>query len=368
MGSSEVMKGKAYYGKITKQLLHQIPPKAIIILEHEDIDIVAAEEIVRKQVMAVINNKQSITGRLPRTGLLCLQEHGVPVYDCINQQSVFPKAMDVQITGNILYKYEHGKWHYVCDLQEYLYERIEKKLLEGSRYFNTLFQQFVSNSLAFASKELTQFLTAVKQLPKLADLSGNHVFIVARGPELEEDIRAVQPFIQARNTKVVAVDGAAAVLLKNGMTPNYIVGDMDSISSDICSVNTTFIAHSYMNGRSPGQKRLAELSIDAVKIPFPGLSEDLAIMLGWISGAEHIVTLGCRSSVVELVEKGRRGMGSTLLTRMYAGEIISDWKAVNRWFTTETSALAVKNRLREIYQLVKEPIEDEGRCDYPGIQ
>ncbi|MBU9714688.1 putative cytokinetic ring protein SteA [Evansella tamaricis] len=324
------IKGEAYFGKSTKKLLHIIPKGAIIILEHEDIDIVAAEEMVRKGVKAVINTKISVTGKIPRSGVDHLLHFGIPVFDLDQPKMKLGNLLDITVIEDKLFQRKGQDWVLVGDLVPYTLDFFQKKISEGRLNYPELYKHFVANSFNFAEKEMELFLKFINQLPILPEIKGKNVFIIARGASLEEDIRMARPLLKNPDCVVLAVDGASVLLSEYNIKPEYIIGDMDSIPEDVTKYQCRFISHSYLNGTSPGQERLKKLSIESEAIPFPGLSEDLAIMLAYVSQAQHIYTIGCRTSVVELVEKGRKGMGSTLLTRMYVGDKVSDIKQIHR--------------------------------------
>ena len=52
----------------TKNLLRRVQPGEVAIIDHEDLDRVAAEELVAKGVSAVVNASPSISGRYPNLG------------------------------------------------------------------------------------------------------------------------------------------------------------------------------------------------------------------------------------------------------------------------------------------------------------
>lgn len=318
--------GKAFRGNITKKLLLSVPSRSIIIINHEDIDTVSAEEMIRHNIKAVINLKHSISGKVPNSGVSLLIRNRIPVFDLfLSKHTFLPQSMDVRITGDRLYEVNHDQLTFIGRLQKYTKEQCDEKEREGKRKFPVLFQQFVENSLLYMSKELTLFLEEVEKLPCFLSMKAQPVWIVARGANFFDEITYLKQYMKHAGT-IIAVDGAANTLYKHELMPDYIIGDMDSISTDIQTYSSVFIAHSYMNGYSPGEERLKQLDIKPLTVSFPGLSEDLAIMLAYVSGASQIITVGCRTSVKELIEKGRKGMASTLLTRMYAGDIIHEWK------------------------------------------
>lgn len=350
------LEGKAYFGKITKQLVQEVPPHSIIIIQHEDIDIVAAEDMVRRNIAVVLNTRTSITGKLPRTGVSHLYSHGIPVIDIQVPVAFTSATMDIKISIDTVYLWKNNNWESLGEIFPYTEKYIKEKTLEGQFQFDQLYTKFSLNSFQFASMELDSFLSAINKLPRLTNLEGKCTVIVARGAGVEEDLKHVLHLIDDRCCTVMAVDGASALLYRYNLNPDYIIGDMDSIPKEVLPYSSQYIAHSYMNGTSPGQERLKENAIPCEAIPFPGLSEDLAIMLAYVSGSTQIITLGCRNSVVELVEKGRKGMGSTLLTRMYAGDKISDLKALSQWISFQKTTklkreFMLENSITEEYQV-----------------
>ena len=63
-----------------------------------------------------------------------------------------------------------------------------------------------------------------------------------------------------------------------------------------------------------------------------GTSEDAALLLAYEAGAELIVAVGTHATMVEFLDKGRRGMASTFLTRLRLGPVLVDAKGVSRLY------------------------------------
>ena len=118
------------------------------------------------------------------------------------------------------------------------------------------------------------------------------------------------------------------------------MGDMDSVSDECLKSCDEIIVHAYPDGRCPGMQRIRELDLNAVKFPFAGTSEDIALILAYENKAELIVTGGSHTSMVDFLEKGRKGMASTLLVRMKVGYKIVDAKGVSELY---------KNRIQPSY-------------------
>src|SRR5687767_9722921 len=73
--------GVARVDKRTKDLLQRLQPGEIAVIDHEDIDRIAAEGLVQRRPRAVINASRSSTGRYPNLGPLLLCSAQIPVLD-----------------------------------------------------------------------------------------------------------------------------------------------------------------------------------------------------------------------------------------------------------------------------------------------
>jgi uncharacterized membrane-anchored protein len=90
--------------------------------------------------------------------------------------------------------------------------------------------------------------------------------------------------------------------------------------------------HAYSDGRAPGRDHLEKLGLPYLLVPAPGTSQDIAMLIAAEKGAELIVSVGSQFNLVEFLDKNRRGMSSTFLTRLRIGEILVDAKGVSRLY------------------------------------
>jgi uncharacterized membrane-anchored protein len=131
---------------------------------------------------------------------------------------------------------------------------------------------------------------------------------------------------------LVGVDGGANALLEEGFTPDMIVGDMDSAQESTLRCGAELVVHAYPDGRAPGREHLEELGLSYKLVPAPGTSQDVAMLIAAEKGARLIVSVGSQWNLVEFLDKNRRGMSSTFLTRLRIGEILVDAKGVSRLY------------------------------------
>ncbi len=95
-------------------------------------------------------------------------------------------------------------------------------------------------------------------------------------------------------------------------------------------VGAELVVHAYRDGAAPGAARLERLGLEFSSVAAPGISEDVALLLAYESGAELIVAVGTHFNLIEFLERDRAGMSSTFVTRLKVGEILVDAKGVSR--------------------------------------
>ncbi|MCL2605903.1 MAG: putative cytokinetic ring protein SteA, partial [Coriobacteriia bacterium] len=192
--------------------------------------------------------------------------------------------------------------------------------------------QYLSKEKNIISDELS---VPVIQTPML----DKHVLVVVRGYHYKEDINILKSYVREMKPVLIGVDGGADALLEEGFQPDIIIGDMDSVSSEALTSGAELIVHAYADGRAPGLIPLQELGIadKALVWPLAATSEDLALLLAWEKGADLIVAVGTHDNLVEYLDKGRKGMASSFLTRLKVGPKLVDAKGVSRLYRASVS-------------------------------
>lgn len=121
------------------------------------------------------------------------------------------------------------------------------------------------------------------------------------------------------------------------MKPDMIVGDMDSVSDRALTCGAEVVVHAYRDGSAPGKSRVEALGVPAVTFPMTGTSEDAAMILADAKGASLIVAVGTHSTLIEFLDKGRKGMASTFLTRLRLGGKLIDAKGASQLYRSRVS-------------------------------
>src|SRR5919198_6089696 len=81
-----IVTGPARADRKTKELVKRLCPGDIAVIDHADIDRVAAENLIRCAPSAVINAAPSFTGRYPHIGPLLIAEAGIPLIDDVGSE------------------------------------------------------------------------------------------------------------------------------------------------------------------------------------------------------------------------------------------------------------------------------------------
>lgn len=323
------LKGKIRVDKKTKELVKRLKVNEIAVINHKDLDEIAALAIVKSKPKLVINASPSITGKYPNLGPLRLLEAGIPLLDEVGQDffTNVIEGQEIEVRDNAAII--NGQKYFGTMLNK---EEILNKLKVIRQNYQQELTRFVYNTLEYAAKEIELIAQKMDLPPLKTKLAKKHVLIVVRGHNYQEDLKTIRPYIQEVRPVLIGVDGGADALLENGYKPDLIVGDMDSVTDKALKSGAELIVHAYSNGYAPGLSRLQKLNLHAQILPAPGTSEDIAMLLAYESGADLIVAVGSHSNAIDFFDKGRQGMSSTFLVRLKVGTILVDAKGVSKLY------------------------------------
>ena len=82
--------GPVRLDKRTKNLVKRLKPGDVAVIDHLDIDRVAAETLIDAAPAAVVNASASISGRYPNVGPLLLHQAGIPLLDDVGEDVMEP--------------------------------------------------------------------------------------------------------------------------------------------------------------------------------------------------------------------------------------------------------------------------------------
>ncbi|MES2461437.1 MAG: putative cytokinetic ring protein SteA [Armatimonadota bacterium] len=359
-----LLRGPLRLGRRTKELTARLTSGAIVVLDHADLDTVAARSLLRTRPIAVINNQPFVTGRYPNRGPGLLQEAGVPLFDLTNavegeKADLFSLLTDGDVAAitqdeqgrTVLSISSNGSSQaslaaYLVPLTPVL---LEEKLAAARSNLDSALSDFAQNTLRYLHREEERaLLLDPVAVPEVSvSLAGRPALVVVRGDNYEDDLRRLAPYLREQKPVVIAVDGAADALIALGIRPHILLGDMDSVTDSALRCGAELIVHAYSRPRAarsetdpepdaPGMVRIRALGLEENTKIFPvaGTSEDAALLLAYEKGADLIVAVGTHTNLEDFLDKGRGGMASTFLVRLKVGSRLVDARGVSRLYTS----------------------------------
>jgi uncharacterized membrane-anchored protein len=329
-GAVEAIQGTVRLGRRTKDLVKRLRPGDIAVIDHVNVDRIAAEELIATGVGVVVNAEQSSDGRYPNAGPLLLVRSGIVLIDAVDADpfELLEDGAEVSIAAGVVSR----------DGREVIrgavlgVGELEARLAEQRERVDKALAEFAENTVAHVRQE-TDLLTGAVELPPTRTVfRDRHVLIVVRGDRHRRDLKALRAYIRDVRPLVVAVDGGAEGCLEAGLKPDVILGDMDSASDEALRCGAELIVHAYPDGRAPGRDRLLGLGLEHTLVPAAGTSEDVAMLMSYEKGADLIVSVGAHFNLIEFLDRKRGGMSSTFLTRLRIGEKLVDAKGVSRLY------------------------------------
>ena len=328
---TDVVRGPAKVGRRTKDLTKRLRPGDVAVIDHLDLDRVAAEGLVLAEPAAVVNAAASISGRYPNVGPLLLAAAGIPLVDGVGSDvmDAVKDGTPVVLEGE---RVTAGAWSATGTRQTLT--SLEEAVAKAKASMGEELERFAENTLEYLRRERHLVLDEPEVPHVPIEMRDRHVLVAVRGPDYREDLAALRHsgYLSEVRPVLIAVDGAADALLEIGRRPDVIIGDMDSVSERALRCGAILVVHAFVGGKAPGADRLQELGLEHVIYEAPGTSEDIAMLLAYEKGASLIVAVGTHNSMAEFLDKGRPGMASTFLVRMKVGNILLDAKGVNHLY------------------------------------
>ena len=243
--------GRARIGRRTKDLIKRLEPGDIAVIDHEDLDRIAAEGLIEARVGGIINAAASISGRYPNVGPLLIAAAGIPLLDHVGDD-----ILDALDDGQTI-RIEAGEvWAgplLVASGERQTLPSLEETYEAAKITMGDELERFAENTLEYMRRERNLILDT-PELPELdIDLTGRHVLIVVRGHDYKDDLNALRSnYVREVRPVLVGVDGGADALLEVGLRPDVIIGDFDSVSNAALQCGAQLIVHAYAGGKAPG--------------------------------------------------------------------------------------------------------------------
>jgi uncharacterized membrane-anchored protein len=318
----------------------RLQPGDVAVINHVNVDRIAAEELIDRGVSAVINASPSSDGKYPNAGPLMLARAGIrlvdapdiPVFDLLRDG----QQLTIESDGAVLVGDQEVLRGRLLSIPE-----LESELAAQRERIDEVLGEFAMNTVEHVRQETDILTGSIDFPPTRVSFRDRHVLIVVRGERHRRDLKALRTYIRNVRPLIVAVDGGADGVLEAGLKPDIILGDMDSASDSALRCGAELIVHAYPDGRAPGEERLLEMELPHTVVPAAGTSEDVAMLMAHEKGADLIVSVGAHFNLIEFLDRKRGGMSSTFLTRLRIGEKLVDAKGVSRLYRPSSTLMPI---------------------------
>src|SRR4051812_31972317 len=212
------IEGPVRLGRKTKDLVKHLQPGEIAVIDHLNLDRIAAEELAASGARAVVNASQSSDGSYPNAGPLTLVRAGVPLID-LTGVGIFERLSDGDVVtidrGDVRIDGESLGEGRLLEADE-----LAGELDAQRRRIDRALHDFTENTMAHIREE-AELLSGTIDLPDTAtSFRDRQVLIVVRGPDHVHDLRALRAYIGDVRPIIVAVDGGVHAVLNEGLKPD----------------------------------------------------------------------------------------------------------------------------------------------------
>ena len=331
--------GPARLDRRTTTLLRRLRPGDIAVIDHLDLDRQTAQGLLDSGVVAVVNASAFISGRYPNLGPDLLAGSGIVMLDEVGTE-VFSRVSD----GRLLRVHEgrllDGDTE-VATGHQLSHEDIAAQMDDARGGLSTQLQSFTHNTTEFLRRE-QELLLHGQGIPETRTvLTDRPVVVVVRGYDYREDLRRLRRFIREQRPVLIGVDGGADALIDARHRPDILIvgeeglasgsrgGDQSGTVSDKALRSAReVVLHADRSGRAVGSERLDRLGVRHQTVSASGMSEDIALLLADVRGANLIIAVGSHATLDEFLDRQRSGLASTFLTRLRVGPKLVDAKGV----------------------------------------
>ena len=180
------VRGTARVDRRTKDLTRRLVPGDIAVIDHPDIDRVAADTLVAAGVAAVVNASPSISGRYPNGGPIRIVNAGIPLLDAAG-----PAIMDQIREGDLIEVHDGALWRDGEKLavgELLAADEIEVRMEDARRTIGVELRSSHATRSSTSTVSVDHLRAA--RASAVALRSGGSRLVVVRGHDYEHDLNA----------------------------------------------------------------------------------------------------------------------------------------------------------------------------------
>ena len=208
-------------------------------------------------------------------------------------------------------------------------------------------EAFARNTVEHMVEE-QELLAGKIELPRFdTDFRDRPALVVVRGVDHQADLQALRPFIRdvqagaRRRRRRRQRDPRGGLRARHDRRRHGL-----GVRGDAALRRRARRPRLRRRARAGPRATRAARACRTRSCPAPGTSQDIAMLIAHEKGASLIVSVGSQFNLVEFLDKNRRGMSSTFLTRLRLGEKLVDAKGVSRLYRPAPGAGARAARAR----------------------
>ncbi len=327
--------GVARVSRRSDTLLSRVGHGDIVVIDHMDIDRKTAEALVSAGVTAVVNASPSISGRYPNLGPEILVNSGIILVDGMGDK-IFSRLKDgakVRLDEGTLYAGDDLIGTGTVNTPE----SVADLLIDAKTGMAAQLEAFAANAIEYMKRERGLLLDGVGIPEVTTDFEDRQVLLVAGSAETAKELKGLKKYIADYRPVLVGVEAGADALREAGYKPDLILGNPDLISTETLTIGAEVVIPAHTDGHAPGLERVQDLGLGGVTFPGSGTSEDLALLLADAHDAALIITVGMRTTLTDLLDRGQGSTASTFLVRMRVANKVVEASAVSKLYRARIS-------------------------------
>lgn len=327
--------GVARVSRRSDTLLSRVGHGDIVVIDHMDIDRKTAEALVSANVTAVVNASPSISGRYPNLGPEILVNSGIILVDGMGDK-IFSRLKDgakVRLDEGTLYAGDDLIGTGTVNTPE----SVADLLIDAKTGMAAQLEAFAANAIEYMKRERGLLLDGVGIPEVTTDFEDRQVLLVAGSAETAKELKGLKKYIADYRPVLVGVEAGADALREAGYKPDLILGNPDLISTETLTIGAEVVIPAHTDGHAPGLERVQDLGLGGVTFPGSGTSEDLALLLADAHDAALIITVGMRTTLTDLLDRGQGSTASTFLVRMRVANKVVEASAVSKLYRARIS-------------------------------
>ena len=227
------------------------------MIDHPDLDRVAADGLIEAGVVAVVNARSRSRVATRTAGRSGSCRPGIPLLDDAGPD-LWRRAGGRRRPHRATAR--SGATASCSRRGTVLAEAEIEAAMEAARAaIGTELERFAENTLEYIQKEARLTFEPLTLPPLHTEFEGRHALVVVRGHDYRNDLAALRPYIREYRPVLIGVDGGADALLELGLKPDIIIGDFDSVSEKGLHCGAELVHHVHPDGRAPGRENLARV-------------------------------------------------------------------------------------------------------------